>query len=156
MQRAIARIAITVSALAIAAGPAVAAQAAPARLKPKVAISEIFYNSPGSDNRSNASLNGEWIQLHNTTGHAVSLTGWTIRDTSSHVFEFGRYSLRAHGFVKVHTGHGKRAAAKRFWNRGAYVWNNDGDTATVKTASGTRETRCSYSDPRELRSSTRC
>ena len=32
-----------------------------------VVISEIFYNSPGSDRGSNQSLNAEWVKLRNRT-----------------------------------------------------------------------------------------
>lgn len=157
MNRTITRLALAAATAAtLIAGPAVAAQAAPARATPRVAISEIFYNSPGSDNRSNASLNGEWVQLHNTTGHAITLTGWTVRDRSHHVFAFGTYRLRAHGYVKIHTGRGGATAANRYWGRRAYVWNNDGDKATVRTAAGVWVTGCHYSDPGEVRSSTHC
>jgi len=33
-----------------------------------VTIYRIYYNSPGTDDGSNGSLNGEWIRLYNTCG----------------------------------------------------------------------------------------
>ena len=102
-------------------------------------ISEIFYNSPGSDNRSNASLNAEWVKLRNRTAHPVSLSGWTLRDTSHHVYHFAvGYSLRAHGTVRVHTGSGRDTQRNLFQDRRWYVWNNDGDTATLRGPAGER------------------
>ena len=49
--------------LLVAAAPAMAS---------RVVIKEIYYNSPGSDDGSNSSLNGEWIQLKNTSGDKIS------------------------------------------------------------------------------------
>jgi lamin tail-like protein len=125
------------------------AESSPQAARSPVVIHEIFYNSPGPDNGSNASLNAEWVQLHNRSGHRVTLTHWTVRDAVGHVYTFGRYVLKAHEFVKVHTGRGTNTHANRFWGRRAYIWNNDGDTATLKTAQGVRKSRCSYSDSSE-------
>jgi hypothetical protein len=121
-----------------------------------IVISGIRYNSPGPDRGSNASLNAEWVQLHNRTRRAVSLTGWTLRDTAHHVFTFGTYRLRAHGFVKIHTGHGRATQRNRYWNHSWYIWNNNGDTASLRNAAGTFKARCRYSDPSENRSFTSC
>ena len=57
--------------------------------KSSVVIRKIWYNSPGSDTGSNASLNHEWVKLHNRTGFPVTMTGWTLRDAKNHVFTFG-------------------------------------------------------------------
>jgi Lamin Tail Domain len=126
---------------------ATAAQAATA----PVVIHEIYYNSPGSDHGSNASLNAEWVQLHNRTAHRVTLTHWTLRDAAHHVYTFGSYTIKAHGYVKIHTGKGHNTQTNRYWGKSWYVWNNTGDTATVENASGVRQSRCSYSDPDENR-----
>jgi hypothetical protein len=148
--------AVTVALVGLA--PAITAAAAPAApaAKGPVVISGIYYNSPGSDTGSNASLNHEWVRLHNTTGHSITLTGWVLRDSAHHVFTFGVYRLRAHASVRIHTGHGKRTQASRYWNHSWYVWNNTGDTATLKTASGTVRARCTYSDSGEQRAFTSC
>jgi len=131
-------------------GPAALAAPAAHRAPSPVVISEIFYNSPGSDNRSNASLNAEWVKLRNRTAHPVSLSGWTLRDTSRHVYHFPvGYSLRAHGTVRVHTGSGRDTQRNLFQDRRAYVWNNDGDTAILRGPAGNTRDRCSYSDPSE-------
>ena len=144
--------AIAAGLLAVAGPAALAAPIAPAahRAPSPVVISEIFYNSPDSDNRSNASLNAEWVKLQNRTAHPVSLSGWTLRDTSRHVYHFAvGYSLRAHGTVRVHTGSGRDTQRNLFQNRGWYVWNNDGDTAILRGPAGNTRDRCSYSDPSE-------
>jgi len=116
----------------------------PAQAASAIQIHEIYYNSPGSDTGSNSSLNGEWVQLHNISGSRISLTGWTVRDAQNHVYKFGTYSINAHGYVKVHTGRGTNTQTDRYWGLSWYVWNNTGDTATLKNANGTVIDRCSY------------
>jgi hypothetical protein len=139
--------------------PAVMASAAPSAsiaAKSAVVISGIYYNSPGSDRGGNASLNAEWVQLHNTSRRAVALTGWTLRDTAQHIFTFNSYRLKAHGFVKIHTGHGRPTQANRYWNHSWYIWNNTGDTATLRNSAGAFRARCRYSDPGEDSNFTSC
>ena len=114
-----------------------------------VAIHEIFYNSPGPDRGSNASLNAEWVQLRNSSGHSVTLTHWTLRDRAGHVYTFGTYRLNAHGSVKIHTGKGSNTQTNRYWGHSWYIWNNNGDGATLKNAKGAVVSRCSYADPGE-------
>jgi Lamin Tail Domain len=84
-------------------------------------------------------------------GQPVSLTGWTLRDRSRHVYTFGTYTLRAHGSVQIRTGKGHNTQRNRFHRRSWYVWNNNGDRATLKNASGIVKSRCAYSDPQESR-----
>jgi hypothetical protein len=119
--------------------------------KSSVVIRKIWYNSPGSDTGSNASLNHEWVKLHNRTGFPVTMTGWTLRDAKHHVFTFGTYTLQPHSYVKIHTGSGTRTQANRYWGHSWYIWNNTGDTATLERPSGKVKSRCSYSDPHERR-----
>jgi hypothetical protein len=101
-----------------------------------VRIDRIQYDSSGPDDGSNTSLNAEWIRLENTGSKAVKLKGWSIRDAAGHVYRFGTFSLFAHNLVTIHTGHGSNSSHHRYWGSGSYIWNNDGDTATLKRANG--------------------
>jgi hypothetical protein len=136
------RIAATL--LAAAAAFTGLATAAPAQAAGSVHLTEIYYNSPGSDNRSNSSLNAEWVLIKNSTSKGVSLKGWTLTDASSHKYTFGTYTLGAGKSVKIHTGKGTNTTSNRYQQRGAYVWNNDKDKATLKRSSGTVQDTCSY------------
>lgn len=109
-----------------------------------VHIAKIYYDSPGSDTRTNKSLNGEWVAVTNSTSRNVSLEGWTLTDASRHTYTFGDYTLRAGRTVKVRTGSGDDTRATKYQDRRAYVWNNDKDTATLRKASGTKVDSCSY------------
>ncbi|MFG2775968.1 lamin tail domain-containing protein, partial [Streptomyces sp. NPDC048350] len=65
-----------IAATALAAGAIVSAVALPAaahdddhRRAPKVEISRVQADSPGRDNRSNRSLNAEWVEITNNSRH---------------------------------------------------------------------------------------
>ncbi|KQX53128.1 MULTISPECIES: lamin tail domain-containing protein [unclassified Streptomyces] len=113
-----------------------------------VHLYKIYYDSPGTDRRTNASLNSEYVQIRNTTGAAVNLRGWTVTDAANHKYTFGNYVLGKGKIVTVRTGRGTNTAANVYQNRGAYVWNNDRDTATLRKANGTRVDVCSYNSTR--------
>lgn len=121
--------------------------AAPAQAAtPPVKIHFIYYDSPGADTRSNTSLNAEYIQLRNTTSKARSLTGWTVRDKTGYTYRFPTFTLAAGAKVTIRTGKGSATRSTRYYNRSSYVWNNTGDTAYLRNASGTLMHSCSYVD----------
>jgi hypothetical protein len=129
----------------------------PAQAAFRMQISEIYYNSPGPDHGSNASLNAEWVLLHNTSGSPITMTNWILHDGGQkHTFRFGTYTIAPHGYVKIHTGKGSRSQTNRYWNLSWYVWNNTWDTATLKDNHGNVLDRCSYSDPHTRRSNKIC
>lgn len=107
-------------------------------------IYHVWFDSPGSDNRSNTSLNGEWVQIKNTGGSAVSLKGWVLKDASNHRYVFPNIKIGAGKYMKIHTGSGKATTSDRYQGRRAYVWNNDKDTATLTKASGAKVWSCSW------------
>jgi hypothetical protein len=110
----------------------------------RMQIYEIWYNSPGTDRGGDASLNHEWVKLHNTSGASINLAHWTLRDTAGHVFVFGSYTIKPHGYVTIHTGHGTGNQTDRYWNHSWYIWNNTGDTAILRNQNGTKIDSCTY------------
>jgi hypothetical protein len=104
----------------------------PANALAAVRITKVQYDSPGSNTGSKSSLNAEWVKIKNKGSKAVSLSGWTLRDTAGHVYSFGSFKLKAGRTVTVHTGKGSNGSKHRYWGSGAYIWNNDGDTAKLK------------------------
>ena len=113
-----------------------------------VHLYKIYYDSPGSDRGANTSLNAEYVQIRNTTGAAVNLRGWTVTDAANHKYTFGSFTLGKGKIVTVRTGRGTNTSANLYQNRGAYVWNNDRDTATLKKSNGTRIDTCAYNSTR--------
>jgi hypothetical protein len=132
-----------VAALAVSAGLVLLPTQAQAAAG-SVHLYKVYYDSPGTDTRSTTSLNAEYVQIRNTTTKAVSLKGWTLVDAANHKYVFGTYSLGKGKTVTIRTGKGTDTAANRYQNRGAYVWNNDKDTATLKKTSGGKVDTCSY------------
>ncbi len=135
--------AIAATAICLAAGLGVAS---PASAAPSLRFHGAQYDSPGVDNRSNTSLNAEWISLVNSGSRAVNLRGYTIRDKAGHVYTFGSVSIAGNGGrLWLHTGSGTNDTRNRYWNSGAYIWNNTGDTAYLRNASGTTVDTCGWS-----------
>jgi len=136
----IAAAAIAVCAAVAAAGPAEAAT-------PSLRFHGAQYDSPGSDNRSATSLNNEWVSLVNSGSRSVNLNHYTIRDKSNHVYTFGNVTIAGNGGrLWLHTGKGTNTTANRYWGSGSYIWNNDGDTAYLRNASGTAVDNCSWTN----------
>jgi hypothetical protein len=112
-----------------------------------IRITKIYYNSPGPENGSNSSLNGEWLTIKNTGSRGKQLKGWKVRDVGGNVFRFLSFKLPAGTTVKIHTGKGPDTFPHHlYWKLENYVWNNDQDKATLKNAAGTVIDTCSYND----------
>ncbi|MEU5214168.1 lamin tail domain-containing protein [Streptomyces sp. NPDC020742] len=97
-----------------------------------VVLGPIQYDSPGRDDRSNRSLNAEWVTLRNTSRWPVTIKGWTLSDKSGHAYRFGNVRLNGNSQVRVHTGIGRDTRTDVYQDRRVYVWDNDGDTATLR------------------------
>lgn len=116
----------------------------PAEAAGGVTIYRVWFDSPGSDTRSNTSLNGEWVQIKNTSRSAISLKGWILKDVSNHRYTFKNIKIGAGKYIKVHTGKGTDTAANTHQGRAAYVWNNTSDTATLTKSNGSKVDTCSW------------
>jgi hypothetical protein len=117
----------------------------------KVRITKIYYNSPGKDNGSDESLNGEWVMIKNISAKAKTLkNGWKLRDAQGHVYRFPTLKMPAGSRWKIHTGSGFDSfpppgkPGDLYYGLGFYIWNNDEDTATLKDGNGDVVDRCHY------------
>ncbi|WP_301175535.1 lamin tail domain-containing protein [Actinomadura geliboluensis] len=133
-----------VLATAVAAVTALGVMAVPAEAASAVQIYRVYFDSPGKDTRSNTSLNGEWVQLFNTSKTSRQLKGMRLRDRTGYTYTFGSFTLKGRKSVYVHTGKGSNSAAHRYWGRKSYVWNNTGDTAYLLYSNGKRADSCSW------------
>ncbi|WJY35974.1 lamin tail domain-containing protein [Streptomyces sp. P9-2B-2] len=105
---------------------------APQRWRSAVVLGQIQYDSPGRDDRSNRSLNAEWVTVRNTGRTPINLKGWSLSDKSGHDYRFGNLRLAGHSQVRVHTGHGQDNRWEVYQDRRNYVWDNDHDHATLR------------------------
>ncbi|MFJ4918662.1 lamin tail domain-containing protein [Streptomyces sp. NPDC088725] len=121
--------------VATAALPAAAASQAqaPRPQRSAVVLGEVQYDSPGRDDRSNRSLNGEWVTVRNNGRQAVNLKGWTLAKDSRHTYHFKNLRLAGRQSVRVHTGAGHDTARDVYQGSRSYIWDNK-DTATLRDA----------------------
>ncbi|MER5731771.1 lamin tail domain-containing protein [Streptomyces sp. NPDC002138] len=100
-----------------------------------IMIGKVQYDSPGRDDRSNRSLNGEWVEVKNTGKKPVNLRGYTLTDRQGNRYHFRNLRLDGHASVKVHTGKGKDTAHDVYQDRTNYVWDHR-DAATLRNEHG--------------------
>ncbi|GAB2620215.1 hypothetical protein Aab01nite_34510 [Paractinoplanes abujensis] len=139
MRKLLAPLAVAAAVFGFGAAPASAAT------KP-VLFTYVYVDSPGTDNRTNASLNQEYFRLTNQLAKPVGLKNWSVRDAAGKVITFGNITLPAKGTFVVHTGKGTQGspAGHFYWNSGNYIWNNTGDTATLRSPSGATMDTCTW------------
>lgn len=54
-----------------------------------IKIVKIQYDSPGTDDGSNATLNNEYVVIKNAGSGAVRLDDWVLKDKAGHKYTFG-------------------------------------------------------------------
>lgn len=139
---AVAAVTVAISLVLAPAGPASAA----------IRIKRIQFDPPGRDTGTNSHLNREYVLLKNIGKRAKSITGWRIFDrgrVNRYVFPEG-IRVGAGKTVKLLSGRGGDLESMDgnyilFWGLRRYVWDNDGDRATLKNRAGRTVDRCAYS-----------
>lgn len=115
-------------------------------------IVRVEYNVKGVDTSSNAYL--ESVQVKNTTGAAVTMTGYTLEDLTGHTYRFpSGYSLAAGAVVNVRTGVKPASfggwwsdpSKNLYWNRSSHQYGGS-DSVTLQDASGARLDRVAWND----------
>jgi hypothetical protein len=116
-----------------------------------VQFTRIQYDVPGAATGSNSSLNAEWFRLTNKTSTSVSLKGWTVRDAGGNVYSFPTYLLGAGRNVVVRTGKGTagQPVDTRYWGSTKYIWNNAGDTATLRDSASKTIDTCTWASDKD-------
>ena len=77
-------------------------------------------------------MQGEYVQIHNQGASAANMTNWTLCDLANHCYTFPAFSLNPGSAVKVWTKEGTNTATNLYWGSGSAIWNNTGDTATLR------------------------
>ncbi|KAB1196304.1 MULTISPECIES: lamin tail domain-containing protein [Haloferax] len=94
----------------------------------------VVADAPGNDNDN---LDEEYVTLHNGGDDAIDLSGWTVSDAVGATYTFSEGTeLAAGAKLTLYTGSGTDAADEVYWGRSSAVWNNGGDTVTVRNAAG--------------------
>jgi competence protein ComEC len=101
-----------------------------------VRIVDVQYDAPGNDNEN---LSEEWVEVANGRNASVDVAGWSLEDEAGHTYVFpdGNHTvLGPDETVTIRTGSGNDTATDLYWGRDGAVWNNGGDTATLRDAAG--------------------
>jgi hypothetical protein len=94
-----------------------------------IQITHVEYNPPGDG------VAGEYVRIENLGDTAQPMTDWTLSDEAHNTFTFPAFTLPEGGMVNVWVGEGTDTPTDLHWGR-ASVWNNEGDTAELRDASG--------------------
>lgn len=111
--------------------------ALPAMAATRITIPLAHYDARGNDNyRQN--INDEYIVFKNNTSKPIRMGGWKVNDRGGlHVYRFPQaFKLGAGKKVALHTGKGRNGAGHLYWGQSGAVWNNDGDTVTLRSVNG--------------------
>lgn len=91
-------------------------------------------DATGDDSKN---LDGEWVELKNTSGGPLDLTGWTLSDSDSNTYTFPEgFTLPASESVTVHSGSGSDTTNHLYWGASQPVWQNGGDRIVVRNQQG--------------------
>jgi Lamin Tail Domain len=124
----------------IAAVPAPSAAAIP-----PAQFGRIVINPKGLDYPiTNQKLNQERVTIVNARARPVQLEGFTVSDADGNVYTFGRFRLGPGRWIELHTGHGIQARLHVYWGRNRYVWDNDTDTARLRSPTGRLVDTCRW------------
>lgn len=94
------------------------------------------------------SYSAEWVEIANLGEEPVIMTGWTLQDASSNVYTFPTdFTLNPGTSVRVYSGSAYNTCTNSqtslCW-KASSVWNDSGDTATLKDSSGNVVSTYSY------------
>ena len=86
------------------------------------------------DDRIN--LNGEYVIFKNNNNFDISLTGWTVKDLSTNIYDFGKIIFKSGSNLILFSGKGSNSENELYWNSPKPIWNNDHDTLYLRDAEG--------------------
>lgn len=102
-------------------------------------ITSLHANAPGDDR---VNPNGEYIRIANVADGVVSTQGFTVTDRYGHRYSFPALTLPPGYSVLLLSGRGVDLTDPReqfvlYWQSDGPIWNNSGDTATLRAPDGT-------------------
>lgn len=98
-----------------------------------ILVSEFHWNAAGNDMEN---LNGEYVSFRNNCNITINMNGWTLKDSGTKVYKFGRGFLGPEGSVKISSGCGNNTDKDLFWCSKRSVWNNNGDALYLRNSQG--------------------
>lgn len=88
----------------------------------------------------------EYVEIKNFDTKAIRLQGWKLHDAGPiHTYTFPNYLIPPGESCRVYTNENHPEWCGFNWKNGSAIWNNNGDTATLRDGSGKVISTCSYS-----------
>ncbi|MFD1586187.1 lamin tail domain-containing protein [Halorientalis brevis] len=105
-------------------------------------VAEIHADADGDDREN---LADEYVVLANRGESTLDLSGWSISDESGATYTFSDGTeLPPDTALTLRTGAGTDTSGEYYWGSARPVWNNAGDTVTIRAANGTVMTQRTY------------
>ena len=77
----------------------------------------------------------QWVELANQGTDLIDLSGWSLKNLENQSYTFpANFTLKPGSTAKVHSGSGSNTSSDLY--NSALLWNELGDTATLKDAAG--------------------
>ena len=95
-----------------------------------VDITNIFYDGVAGSNEPD-----EFVEIKNNDSHFIQLQNWTLRDAADHVFTFPAFVMTPGQICRVYTNENHPEWCGFNYGSGTAIWNNSGDTATLRDSS---------------------
>lgn len=95
-----------------------------------VKITNIFYDGTGTAEPD------EYVEIQNEGAQAVQLQDWSLSDEGNHIFTFPAYVMQPTQICRIYTNEDHPEWCGFNYGRGDAIWNNTGDTATLRDGMG--------------------
>jgi hypothetical protein len=79
----------------------------------------------------------EYVEFKNVDNETIQLLNWTLSDESSIKYTFPSFLIKPNQSCRVYTNVFRPEWCGFSYGRGSGIWNNGGDTATLRDANGT-------------------
>lgn len=108
-----------------------------------IRIHKIRYDPPGADYRTKRQLRAEYIVVKNT-GKGQASRGLGYQGHSRTQVHVPQVSDRPWRLRQDPHREGRNVKGDLYWGSGNFVWNNDGDKASLRKQSGRTVDTCGY------------
>jgi micrococcal nuclease len=99
-----------------------------------LAVATVQADAAGNDHEN---PNGEYLVFENAGTTSLDVGGWTVSDDAGNTYRFPRGTALPPGeTITLYTGSGTDTAAELYWGSERAIWNNGGDTITVREETG--------------------
>ena len=97
-----------------------------------IVIRNIFYDGVVNSNEPD-----EYVEIRNDDTNPIQMQNWTLYDVANHTFTFPTYAMQPGEVCRIYTNENHPESCGFNYGNGSAIWNNSGDTATLRDGNGT-------------------